>query len=72
MAPQKMMKNIDVAGEDSNPNEKIMFDTTPQTVDTVKTWTPTFKILEHEIINYPEDSDEQENNSFTTKLRHIA
>jgi len=67
-----MMKNIDAAGQNSNPNEKIMSDTTPRAIDTVKTWTWAFEILEHEIINYPEDSGEKEDNSFTTKLRRIA
>jgi hypothetical protein len=31
-----------------------------------------FEILEREIINCPEDSAEEENDTYTTKIRHIA
>jgi hypothetical protein len=72
MAPWKMMKNPDAVGEDSNPNADVLSDTTPRATDTVKTWTQVFEILEREIINCPEDSAEEEDDTYTTKLRHIA
>jgi hypothetical protein len=72
MAPRKMMKKPDTAGEDSNPNADILSDTMPRATYTVKTWTQVFKILEWEIINCLEDSSEEEDDSFTTKLRHVA
>jgi hypothetical protein len=31
-----------------------------------------FKVLEQEIINYPEVSSEEEDDTYVTKLRHIA
>jgi hypothetical protein len=72
MAPWKMMKKPDMAGEVSNPNVDILSDTTPRATDTVKTWTQVFKILEREIINCPEDSGDEVDESFTAKLRHVA
>jgi hypothetical protein len=72
MAPWKMEKNPDAAGEDSNPNADILSDTTPRATDTIKTWTQVFEILEHEIINCPEDSTEEEDDSYAANLRHIA
>jgi hypothetical protein len=72
MAPWKMMKNPDAAGEDSNPNTDILSDTTPRAMDTVKSWTQVFEVLEQEIINCPEDSAEEEDDTYAAKLRHIA
>jgi hypothetical protein len=60
MAPRKMMKKPDAAGEDSNPNVDILSDTTPRAIDTVKSWTQVFEVLEQEIINCPEDSGDEE------------
>jgi hypothetical protein len=41
-------------------------------VDAIKTWTQVFDVLEHEIINCPDDSVEEDDDSYTTKLRHVA
>jgi hypothetical protein len=68
MVPWKMTKNPDMAGEDSNPNVDVISDTTPQATCTIKTWTQVFEILECEIINYPEDSAEEEDYTYTTKV----
>jgi hypothetical protein len=65
-------KKSDATGEDSNPNADILSDTTPRATYTVKTWTQVFEILEREIINCPEDSNEEEDDSFAANLRHIA
>jgi hypothetical protein len=59
-------------GDDSNPNADVLSDTTLRVVDAIKTWTHVFDVLEHEIINCPNDSVEEDDKSFTAKLRHVA
>jgi hypothetical protein len=72
MAPLKMMKKPDTAVEVLNPNVNILSDTMPRATDTVKKWTQDFEILEREIIKFPEDFGDEVDESFTTKLRHVA
>jgi hypothetical protein len=72
MAPRKMTKNLDATGEDSNPNVNVLSDTTPREMDTVKTWMQVFDIMEREIINCLEDSVEEEDETYTAKLKHIS
>jgi hypothetical protein len=67
-----MTKKTDAAGEVSNPNTDVLSDTTPRVIDTVKSWTQVFDILEHELINCPEDSDDEVNETHATKLKDIA
>jgi aminopeptidase-like protein len=69
MAPQKMIK---VAGEGANTNADILSDTTPRAIDMVKSWTQVFEILEHDLINCLEDSDDEVNKTHATKLMDIA
>jgi hypothetical protein len=45
MAPRKDAKNIDASGDDSNPNEDVLSNTTPRVVDAIKTWTQVFDVL---------------------------
>jgi hypothetical protein len=51
MALRKIAKKLDATGEDSNPNAYVLSDTTLGVVDTIKTWTWVFEVLEHQIIN---------------------
>ena len=41
-------------------------------IDTVKSWTQVFNILQHELINFPEDSSDEVTETYVTKLRDIA
>lgn len=66
------MKKPDAVGEDSNLNADILLDTMPRAINTVKTWTQVFEILEREIINCPEDFAEEEDDTYVAKIRHIA
>jgi len=72
IVPRKAAKKIDALRDDSNPNTDVLSDTTLRVADTIKTWKQFFDVLEHEIINYPDDSVEEEDDYFTAKLRHIA
>jgi hypothetical protein len=69
MAPRNMAKEV---GERANPNIDVLSDTSPRAIDTVKSWTQVFDILEHELINFPEDSGDEVSETHATKLRDIA
>jgi len=72
MAPQKMMKKTDTAGEASNLNADIPSDSTPRAIESAKSWTRVFEILEHEIINCPEYFGDEVDDTHKDKLRYIA
>ena len=72
MAPQKDAKNLDALGDDSNPNAYVLLERTPRVVDAIKTWTQVFDVLEYVIINYPNESVEEDEYSFKAKLRDVA
>jgi hypothetical protein len=60
------------AGESTNPNTDVLSDTSPRAIDTIKSWTHVFDILEHKLINCPEDSGDKVNETHATKIRDIA
>ena len=70
--PQKAAKKFDSSGDDSNPNADVLSDMTPRVADAIKTWKQVFYVLEHEIINSIDEFVEEDDNSFTTKIRHVA
>jgi hypothetical protein len=69
MASWKMDKE---AGEGANTNANVMSNTSPRAIDTVKTWTHVFDILEHEIINFLENFSDEVRENHATKLRGIT
>jgi hypothetical protein len=72
MVPRKAAKKLDALGDDSNTNADVLSNTTPRVVDAIKTWKQVFDILEHETINCPDNSAEEDDGSFAAKLRSIA
>jgi hypothetical protein len=52
--------------------QDVLSDTTPRAIDSVKSWTQVFEILEHEVINCPEDSGDEVDDTHEAKLRYIA
>ena len=66
------MKNPNADGEDSNPNADVFSDTTTRAIDIVKYWMQVLEVLEQDIINYPEESAEEEYDTYAAKLKHIA
>jgi hypothetical protein len=68
MAPRKATRKLDALGDDSNPNIDVLSNTTPRVTDTIKSSKQVYDILEHEIINCPDDSAEEENESFHPSL----
>jgi hypothetical protein len=70
--PRKDAKKLDASCDDSNPNVDVLSDTTLLVMNTIKSWKQVFDILENEIINCPEDSAEEDNESFSAKLKFVA
>jgi hypothetical protein len=68
----RIAKKLDASSDDSNLNTVVLLDTTSRVTDAIKTWTQVFDVLEHEIINCPDESTEEDDESYTTKLRHVA
>jgi hypothetical protein len=69
MAPRNMIK---AAGEGANLNVDVLSNTTPRAIDTVKSQTQVLEILEHELINCPEDFEDEVNDTHEAKLKDIA
>ena len=69
MVPRKMAK---VASESVNPITYVLSNTSLRAIDTVKTWTLVFDILQYEMIKFPEDSGDDVTKTHVTKLRDIA
>jgi hypothetical protein len=67
-----MTKKTDAVGEGSNMNAYILSNTTPRAIDTVKSWTQVFEILEHEVINFPGDFGDEVVDTHGAKLKIIA
>ena len=72
MVPWKVANNIDALGDDSNPNANVLSNTTPRVTDAIKSWKQVFDILENEIINCPDETAEENDESFSSKLKFVA
>jgi hypothetical protein len=69
MAPQKAPKTT---GEGSCQSSDILSDTSPRNIDIVKTWTQVFNTLQYELINYPDDSSDNEKEDLYIKYKVIS
>jgi hypothetical protein len=69
MAPRKVPKKSEEAGESSNLDGDVIFDTTPHVVDSIKSWRHIFDILEYELRNCPDNFRNERNEN---KLRDIV
>jgi hypothetical protein len=69
MVPRKMNKT---AGESMSPNTDVLSDTSPRSVDTVKTWTQVSNILQYELIKFLDDSGDEVTETQAMKLKYIA
>jgi hypothetical protein len=69
MAPWKMPKTT---GENSGQSSDIIFDTSPRSINTVKTWTHVSNILQYELINCPDDSNDNEKDDLSNKYKIVA
>jgi hypothetical protein len=69
MPPRKAAKET---RESSGQSSEVIFDTSPRSINTVKTWTNVFNILQYELVNFPDDSSNNENEDLSTKYKTIA
>ena len=68
MAPRKASKaNIEVLWQGSNN----IVDTSPRSVDFVKTWSFVFDVLQSELVDYSDDSSDNEKDDLTTKYKIV-
>ena len=74
MVPCKTRKKQYLLTVESKPNAYILSDTTARLIDTTKDWKQVYDIFEHELSNslYLDDSVEEDNDTFSAKLRHMA
>jgi hypothetical protein len=69
MAPRKVPK---ATSKSPGQNTDVISDTSPRSINTVKTWTNVFNILQYELVNFPDDSSNNENEDLSTKYKTIA
>jgi hypothetical protein len=69
MAPWKAPK---MTGESSSQNIDVLSDTSPRSIDTVKSWTQISNILQYELVNCPDDSSDNEKEDLATKYKIVA
>jgi hypothetical protein len=69
MAPRKASK---AAAESPGQGSDIISDTSPRSINTVKTWTYVSNILQSELINCPDDSSDNEKDDLSTKYKIVA
>jgi hypothetical protein len=69
MAPRKAPK---ATGESSSQNADVLSDTSPRSIDNVKSWTQVFNILQYELVNCPDDSSDNEKENISTKYKIVA
>ena len=69
MAPRKVSK---VAAESPGQGLDIISDTSPRSINIVKTWTYVSDILQSELINCPDDSNDNKKDDLSTKYKIIS
>jgi hypothetical protein len=68
MAPRKASKaNVEVSGQGSDN----VVDTSPQSVESIKTWSFVSDVLQFELVDYSDDSSDNENDNLTTKYNIV-
>jgi len=64
-----MVKGI---GESSSQNTYVLSDTSMRVVESIKTWMQVCDILQYELDNCPEESDNEGIKTQATKLKYVA
>jgi hypothetical protein len=69
MAPRKASKaNVEVLGQGSDN----VSDTSPRSVDSIKTWSFVSDVLQSELVDYSDDSSDNEKDDLTTKYKIVV
>jgi hypothetical protein len=69
MAPWKVAK---APCEGSSQNTYILSDTSPRSIDVIKSWMQVFNILWYELVNCPDDSADDDMEDLATKYKIVA
>jgi hypothetical protein len=69
MAPQKASKAI---AESPGQGSDVVFDTSPQSIDTVKTWSYVSDILQSDLVNFSDDSSDSEKDDLDTIYKIVV
>ena len=69
MAPQKVPKTT---SGNSGQGSDIIFDTSPKSINTVKTWTHVSNVLQFKLINCPDDSSDNEKDDLSSKYKAVT
>jgi hypothetical protein len=69
MAPRKTPKTT---GESSGQGSDIISDTSPRSINTVKTWTQVSDVLQRELINCSDDSSGNEKEDISIKYKVVT
>jgi hypothetical protein len=69
MAPRKAPKEI---VESSGQGLDIVYDTSPQSVDSVRTWSYISEVLQSKLVNYSDDSSDNEKDDLATKYKIVV
>jgi hypothetical protein len=69
MAPRKASKaSAEVSGQGSDN----ISDTSPRSVDSVRTWSYVSEVLQSQLVNYSDDSSDNETDDMTTKYKIVV
>jgi hypothetical protein len=68
MAPRKASKEI---AESSGQGSDNVSDTSPQSIDSVRTWSYVSEVLQSELVNYSDDSSDNERDDLDTKYKIV-
>ena len=69
MAPRKAPK---ATSESSSQNTDFLSETSPRSIDTIKSWTQVFNILQYELVNCPDDSSDNDKENISTKYKIVS
>jgi hypothetical protein len=69
MAPRKMTK---LATESSGQGSDVVYDISPRSINSIKTWSYISNILQSESINCSDDSSDNEKDDLSTKYKIIT
>jgi hypothetical protein len=68
MAPCKVFKAV---AKSSSHGSDVVFDTSPRSINTIKTWTYISDILQSESVNCSDDSNDNEKDDLATRYKII-
>jgi hypothetical protein len=72
MAPRKTPKKSEEAAESSSPEGDVIYNTTLNVIDSIKSWRQFFETLDNEINNFHDDSENKLPDIAGSELHKVA